>query len=149
MVCWQVPNSDGHGCPAGCFGLTRARTLRNPVPWPRVWDSRTNGMGYDWDPRVWKSIRFRWQVSSNTNGISSRYNGKKVIKRGETHPVPFLDCHATLQVDEQPPWGLPASPSLVQSSCLSREVHEWCQLTFDYAHETEWVGLYWKVARHQ
>ena len=32
--------SDGHGCPAGSFGLARTHTRKIPVPWPRVQDSR-------------------------------------------------------------------------------------------------------------
>ena len=36
----RVTTSDGHGCPAGSFGLARTRTRKIPVPWPRVRDSR-------------------------------------------------------------------------------------------------------------
>jgi len=38
--------SDGHGCPAGCFWLPRARTRRIPVPCPRVRDSRKIPAGF-------------------------------------------------------------------------------------------------------
>jgi hypothetical protein len=42
-----VRTSDAHGVPAGEFSLTRTRTRRKPVPWPRVRDPAANLTGLD------------------------------------------------------------------------------------------------------